>query len=190
MTLRSSEVKNFSWRIGTILKSFLVSSASCLFVSSTFSQTNTESAQNRSEDNLLNFQNLQAHHLLLEVIDHDEEEYSIFLPLGKRDWIEFLVQYQSIFFHNRLQFLQKEQPEVGLRGLALAFGRLAEARTFNFNAQSSNCISEVSYSLSSSSLLLKSVTNLFKPWEILTHEWELSLFTDSILISTPFLPCR
>ena len=34
------------------------------------------------------------------------------------------------------------------------------------------------------------MTNLFKPWEILTHEWELSLFTDSNLISTPHLPCR
>ena len=37
---------------------------------------------------------------------------------------------------------------------------------------------------------LKSVTYLFKPWKILTHEWELSLFTDLILISTPYLPCR
>ena len=55
--------------------------------------------------------------------------------------------------------------------------------------KSSNCISEVSCSLSSWSLLFKFVTNFFKPWEILTHEWELSLFTDSILISTPYLPC-
>ena len=39
----------------------------------------------------------------------------------------------------------------------------------------SNCTSETSSSLSSSSLLLKSVTNLSNPWEILTHEWDLSL---------------
>ena len=86
--------------------------------------------------------------------------------------------------------LVDEQTEIRLRGFALAFDRLAKANTFVFNANSSNCISEVSCSLSSFSLLLKSVTNFFKPWEILTHEWELSLFTDSILISTPYLPCK
>ena len=74
--------------------------------------------------------------------------------------------------------------------LLLAFDRLAKASTLIFNANSSNYISEVSCSLSSSSLLLKFVTNLFKPWEILTHEWELSSFTDSILISTPYLHCK
>ena len=57
-----------------------------------------------------------------------------------------------------------EQAEVHLRGFALAFDRLAKARAFDFNAKSSNCISEVSCSLLSFSLLLlKSVTNLFKP---------------------------
>ena len=45
-------------------------------------------------------------------------------------------------------------------------------------------------SCSLSSLLLESGTNLFKPWEILTHEWESSLFTDLILISTIYLPCK
>ena len=39
------------------LKSFLVSSASCHAYSSTFHQTNVESAQNRSEDNSFNLQN-------------------------------------------------------------------------------------------------------------------------------------
>ena len=45
---------------------------------------------------------------------------------------------------------------VRLRGLAVAFDRLAKAGIFVFNATSSNCISEVPCSLSSSSLLLKS----------------------------------
>ena len=44
MTLKSSEVKNFSWRISTTLKSFLVSSSSCHDGSSTFHQTNVENA--------------------------------------------------------------------------------------------------------------------------------------------------
>ena len=85
-----------------------------------------------------------------------------------------------------------ELAEIRLWSFALAFDRLAKASTFVSNAKSSNCILEVSCSLLSSSslLLLESVTNLFKPWEILTHEWELSLFTDWILFSTPCVPCK
>ena len=100
-----------------------------------------------------------------------------FLTLGKRYANKFLALHLGTV-------LVDEQAEVRLRGFALAFDRIAKASTIVFNANSSDFISEVSCSLSSSSLLLKSVTNLFNPWEILTHEWELSLFTDSILIST------
>ena len=42
----------------------------------------------------------------------------------------------------------------------------------------------------SCSLLFKFVTNLFDPCKIQTQEWELSLFTEMILISTPYLPCN
>ena len=51
--------------------------------SSSFHQTNVESAQIRSEDNLL-ISRIQSPHLLLEVDDHDEEEYSVVLTMGKR----------------------------------------------------------------------------------------------------------
>ena len=67
------------------------------FYSSTFHQTNAESAQNRSEDNPL-ISRIQSLHLLLEVDDHDEEEYSVVLTLGKRWATNLLAQYQSIFF--------------------------------------------------------------------------------------------
>ena len=50
------------------------------FYSSTFHQTNVESAQIHSEDNLL-ISRIQSLHLLLEVDDHDEEEYSVVLTL-------------------------------------------------------------------------------------------------------------
>ena len=56
---------------------------------------------------------------------------------------------------------------------ALALHRLA-------NANSSVFVVDVSCSLSTYSLSIKSVTNLFRPWESLTHEWEKSLFADSI----------
>ena len=72
-----------TWWISTILKSFLVTSASCHFYSSAFHQTNVESAQNCAEDNPL-ISRIQSLHLLLEVDHHDEEEYSVVLTLGKR----------------------------------------------------------------------------------------------------------
>ena len=66
---------------------------------------------------------------------------------------------------------EDELAGVRLCGFALAFDRLAKASTFVCNAKSSNRISEVSCSLLSFSLLLlNSVTNLFKPLEILTYE--------------------
>ena len=53
------------------------------FCSSTLHQTNVESAQSRSEDNLL-ISRIQSLHLVLEVDEHDDEEYSVVLTLGKR----------------------------------------------------------------------------------------------------------
>ena len=46
-------------------------------------QTNIENTQNRSKDNLF-FSRIQSLHHLLEVVYHDEEEYSVALTLGKR----------------------------------------------------------------------------------------------------------
>ena len=87
--------------------------------SSTFHQTNVESAQNRSEDNPL-ISRIQSLHLLLEVDhhneeeysvvltlgnqslevdDHDEEEYSVVFTLGKRYANKFLALHLSRIFH-------------------------------------------------------------------------------------------
>ena len=97
------------------------------------------------------------------------------------DWVPCLI---SIHVLSRIgRVLEDEQVVESLLGFALSLDRLANANTSVF-------VSEVSCSLTSYSLSIISVTNLFKPWEILTHEWELSLFTDSILISTPCLPCK
>ena len=46
-------------------------------------------------------------HLLLEVILRVEEECLIFLPLGMLDRIVLLVQYQSRFFHEQVQFFKQ-----------------------------------------------------------------------------------
>ena len=69
MTLESSEVQNCPWRISTILALPL-------------RQTNDDKTQNGSEDDLL-ISKIQSLHLLLEVDDHDEEEYTVVLTLVK-----------------------------------------------------------------------------------------------------------
>ena len=66
--------------------------------SSTFHQTNVEIAQDNSKDNLL-ISRIQSLHHLLEVDDHDEEEHSVVLTLGKRLANNLLAQYQSKIFH-------------------------------------------------------------------------------------------
>ena len=51
--------------------------------SSTFHQTNDDKTQDDPEENLF-FSRIQSLHRLLEVDDHDEEEYSVVLTLGNR----------------------------------------------------------------------------------------------------------
>ena len=72
--------------------------------SSTFHQTNVEIAQDRSEDIPL-ISRIQSLHHLLEVDDHDEEEYSIVLTLSERLANNLLANYQSTFFLRWVQFL-------------------------------------------------------------------------------------
>ena len=150
--------------------------------SSTFRQTNDDKRQNDPEDYLL-FSRVQSLHHCLEVGFHDEEDGSVSSTLDDRRANIFVVQYPSKFPISMV--LVDDKREYRFCGFALAFDRHAKSLSLNFNAYSSNCISEVSRSL-----LFKFVTNLLKPWDFLTHEWELSLFTDLILISTPYLPCR
>ena len=72
--------------------------------SSTIHQTNVENAQNGSEDNLL-LSRIQPLHLLLEVHDHDEEEYSVASTLDNRRTNNLVVKYRSKFFPQWVQFL-------------------------------------------------------------------------------------
>ena len=79
-------------------------------------------------------------------------------------FLHWVSDWRIIFWLNRGKVLVDELAGVRLCGFVLAFDRLAKASTFVFKAKSSNCISEVSCSLLPFSLLLlKSVTNLFKP---------------------------
>ena len=66
--------------------------------SSTFHPTDVEIAQDLSEDTPL-ISRIQSLHRLLEVHDHDEEEYSVVMTLGKRLANNLLAQHQSKIFH-------------------------------------------------------------------------------------------
>ena len=130
--------------------------------SSTFHQTNVEKTQNGSEDNLLITRIRPLHHLL-EVDYHDEEECSVVLTLDNR-WTNNLVVQKSVQVLSPLgKVFVDELADSRLCGFALALDRLAKSLAFNLNAYSSDCVSEVSCSLSSWSLMFKFVTNLFKP---------------------------
>ena len=179
MTLKSSEIKNFSWRISTILKS-VVASASYLCTLP-----------------LVVRPMMTTKKLFLKIVFDSPEfnrsiVFSMWTSMTKkmnwflrhfiiRDWIFSWFNIGPNSFPNRYG----PSGRAGrISSLWFCFGLWSTRKTsaFVFNAYSSNCTSEVSCSL-----LFKFVTNLFKPWEILTHEWERPLFTDSILISTSWL---
>ena len=132
-----------------------------------------------SEDELL-ISRIQSLHHCLEVGFHDEEDGSVSSTLDNRRATVFPGSTSVQVLSPVGIVLVDEMAKSRFCGFAFAFERLAKSLAFSLNACSSNCISEVSCSL-----LFKFVTTMFKPWEILTHEWELCLFTDLILISTP-----
>ena len=152
--------------------------------SSTFHQTNVENTQNGSEDKL-SISTIQSLHRLLEVDSHDEEDWSVSLTLNSRWTNNLVVQYRSKFFPQQVYFLwmswQKYVSVVLLWPLIGLQKHVHSILTHSLRTASQRFPARCRRS----SLLLKSVNNSFKPWEILTHEWEWSLFMDSILISTP-----
>ena len=179
MALKSSEEQDCSRRISSTLGSFLVSSSSChVFLP------------------LVVRQYKKCSWRLSLILQNSIAPPRSRCSLPWRRWINFFDTSSSEIEYSRgstsvqilspiRKVLVDELAESCLCGFGLAFDRLVKSPAFNINAYSSNCTSEVS-----SSLLFKFVTNLFEPWEILTHEWELSLHIDVILISTPYLPCK
>ena len=98
MTLKSSEMKNFLVLTDLYSIEIFCCLRLLLSYSSIQNQTSVESTQTRSEDNL-SVSRIQSLHLLLDVFDHDEEECSVVLTLGKRCATKFLALHQSKIFH-------------------------------------------------------------------------------------------
>ena len=130
--------------------------------SSTCRQTNDDNTRNVSEDRLLFFR-IQSLHRFLEVDFHDEEDELISSTLHDR-------RLNILLATSVLVFVVLLWPLIGMQNHSHSI----------LTHTCSNCTSGISCSL-----LFKFVTNLFEPWEILTHEWELSLVMDMTLISTP-----
>ena len=91
MTLKGSEIKNFlSWRVSTILKSFLVTSASSHFTLPHFIKPTLRVHKIVPKITFL-ISRIRSQYLLLEVIVHAEEECLAFWPLGVLDRISIHV---------------------------------------------------------------------------------------------------
>ena len=181
MDMKSSEVENRSWWISTMLVSFLVSSSSCnafqplvvrpmmtmleMFLKIVFNSPEFNRA-------IVFFSYCCMSKKMDQFLRHWNIGYDCFPGL---------TSVQVLF---PIGIVLVEKPASSrLCGFALAIDRCAKSLVSNFNEYSLNWTSEVSCSL-----MFKFVTNLSDPWEIPTQEWELSLFTDLILIPNPCSP--
>ena len=99
---RASEVKNFSWWVGTILKSFSSSFCHCalpLFIRPMLR------LRKMIPKIIFLISRIQSLHHLLEVDYHDEEGWSVSSTLDNRWTNNLVVQYRSTFFPKWVQFL-------------------------------------------------------------------------------------
>ena len=185
MTLKSSEIHDYSWRISTVLVSLLVSSSSCHALLPLVVRP-MRTIREMFLKILFNSPELNRSIIFSMYLDfHDEEDESISSICHNRR-VNIPPGSTSVQILFPIGIVLVEEPAGSLLcGFALAFDRHAKSFASNFHAYSSSWTSGISCSL-----LFKFITNLFDPWEILTQEWVLSLFTDIILISTPYLPCK
>ena len=179
MSLKSSEINNCSWIISTVLEYPFYSSSCC--------QTCIPSIvrpMNRLWELILKifFNSLEMNRSVFFSM------HLLWMTKKKRYFLRYLIFRERNFPGSiSIQFLLSKGTILGeepagslLCGFAFAFDWHANSFALSFNAYSSSWSSGIYVSL-----LLKSVTNLFKPWEILTQEWVLSLFKDIIPTSTP-----
>ena len=164
MSLKSSEINDYSWIISAVLKSPCCSSSCC-------------QAYFPSIARPINLWKL----ILKNILDPPEMNRLLSWNLRKQRENVSLVQYQSNSFPWVRFLVKSQQVRFFFFGLAFAFDRHAKSFASSCNACSSSWSSGTSVSL-----LVESITNLFDQWEILTQEWVLSSLRDQFLISTPY----
>ena len=94
MTLEIPEIQSCSWRIGTTLKFSFCPPPHILFV--TFRQPNDDDAGHVSED-FHSFSRIQTIHHLLEVDNHDKEEWLVSSTMSNRKGNNLVVECRSKF---------------------------------------------------------------------------------------------
>ena len=174
MSLKSSEINNYSWNINAVLISPFCSSSCCQACFPTI----VRPIKNLWKLTLKMFFN--SPELNRSVI------FSLYFLRMSKKMDYFLRNLVSISIHFLSFFGMMLGESTGslLCGFAFVFDRLAKSFTFSCDACSSDRFSELFV------LLFQSITHLFDPWEILTQDWVLSSLRDQILISTPCLPYR
>ena len=174
VSLKSSEINNYSWTISEALEYPFYSSSCC--------QTCFLSIVRRMNT---------LWELNLKIFLHSPELCrSVFFSMH----LLWMTNSEKYYFPGSMSIqllvsmgtiLGEESAFFLLCDFAFAFDRHAKAFALNFIAYSSSWSSGTSVSL-----LFKFITNWFDPWEILTQEWVLSLFKEKILTSTPYLSCK
>ena len=129
MTLESSEVQDSSWWISKRLKSFLVSSAFCHSTLPHFIRPMVRSHKFVPKINLYTPEIQWLH--LLEVDDHDVEEYSNVFTMGKRLANNLLAQ-KVHFLSPTGKVLVDELAWLRLCGFDLASIRLDKSKYIRF----------------------------------------------------------
>ena len=180
MSLNSSEKHSCSWRISTVLIYFLLSPSSChAFLPLAIRPMSA--TQEIFLKNSLILQNWTAPSCSRCTCGPWRRRINFFdISKTESEYFPGSTSVQILFSIGTV--LGGEPAGSLLRGFALVFDRHAKSFASSFDASW--------YSGISCSLLFKFITNMFDPWEFLTKEWELSLFKDIILISTPYLPCK
>ena len=182
MTLKSSEVQDCSWWISTILVSFLVSSSSChAFLPPVVRPM--RAIQEMFLKLSFNSPELNCSIIFSMYMFSMTKKMNQFLRHFKiGDWIfstsvQVLSRIGIVLWKNWqvLVFVVLLLPLIGMQNPSHPIlTHILRAELLEFPAR---CCSN-------------SRPICFEPWEIPTQEWELSLFMDMILISTPYLPCK
>ena len=161
MTVKSSKVKNFlSWWVSTVLKSFLLTSASCHLVLPYIIRPILHMPKSVPK-------------IIYQSPEFDRSIFSRYFSVSKKSVHSFwhwasLIDLSSLFNINPCSFKNRYNPwwksSWRTSRCCFSFGSACNRKCFVF-------VVEVSCSLSSYSLSIKSVTNLFNPWEILNCLW-------------------
>ena len=183
MSLKSSEINDYSWIISAVLKSPFCSSSCCQACFPSIVRP-ISCLWKLTLKMFFILQNWTAPSSSRCPVWEYRRRWITFLETSYAEREEFPGSI-SIHFLSFIGMMFGESTSSLLCDFAFAFDRHAKSFIFSCDACSSGRSSGTSVLL-----LFESITNLFDPWEILIKYWVLSSLRDQILIPTPCLPYR